>query len=165
MEDYLELSAYRKVVSWFPSINCKLNTASWQSFTFIFLYEFQMEKFSSIHGEFAFRTEVLQDLILFSHLCKPSASHDRTIHSGFLSKLLFGHTSVFLVHKIMVEGNVVFEEITSFLLLCSFVGGCHLSSVLDFCQPFEFVAQIYLLWCRCRCLICSRLICSPCYSC
>lgn len=77
MEDYLDLSAYRKDVSWFPSINCKLDIASWQSFTFLFPYKFQMEEFSSIYGECGFRTEVRQDSIL----CKPNASHDGIIHS------------------------------------------------------------------------------------
>jgi len=59
----------------------------------------------------------------------------------FSLKLFFGHASVFPVRKIMVEGDAVFEEITSFLLLCSFVGVCHLSRVLDFCQPFELIVS------------------------
>lgn len=52
------------------------------------------------------------------------------------------------VHETMVEGNAVFGEIT-FLLLCSSLSGCHHSGVLDFWRPFELIAQIYLLWCRC----------------
>lgn len=78
--DYSGLSAHRKDVSWFPSINCEHNSASWRSFTFLFPYEFLMEEFTRIHWSFASRTEVLRDSVLFSHLYKLNMSHERIIH-------------------------------------------------------------------------------------
>lgn len=59
-------------------------------------------------------------------------------YMGFPSNLCFGAISVFPVHKVVVEGNAVFEERT-FLLLCSSVGGCCLSDVLDFYHLVELV--------------------------
>lgn len=59
-------------------------------------------------------------------------------YTGFPSNLFFGAISVFPVRKVMVEGNAVFEERT-FLLLCSSVGGCCLSAVLDFYHLVELV--------------------------
>lgn len=133
LEDFLELSAHRKDVSWFPSINCKRNTASWQSFTFLFAYEFQREEFTIVPRKFAFRTGVLMNPILFSHLCKPGGSQDGIAHSNWCwfptRVVLWSYfcisSPVLYFHELLVQGDAVFAEITT-LVLCASEEGCRL---------------------------------------